>query len=341
MYSDACVRLRELKTMIVEASGHTKTELDAMGSNNLVSGILSLASVVTFLGTAYLFSLIPIWVPASFLILSGWVLISTFDLERRVLNFSKKYDYYLKEFKKTPPDKMNYALFTVSRNSDPLSKSMGAIFGVSLILILLIGGGLLNGAKSSNLVWADLIALFFFLCYYLGSGRLTRQSKSGDLTRRFDDMADRHPSKMPYPTAILAGGAVFGLFVFSLAMYGLSATLPLADGYSRLSVVVGWELLAILFLTSYLSYQNARSELSRSLTIFARLDGAIGDDILQGRCSNEVFEKRRAEYGQAKQYNVQAKSVLFLNFYSLLLEPTYLKRLGQADEPTHPPDYIG
>lgn len=320
--------LQELKQLIGQAATHTQNELNGMGQNFNVSGWLGAVALASFIGAGAWFAFITTWVPAAFLLLTVWSVIGIIASLKKVRTFGQKFGDYASQYDKSKKKLVDSAIVSIFRSSEALFQSGGIILIVSLVLMLAYALGVF-GTVTANLLGPIIVGAILAFGHLKTSSVMTRYSGAGNVSSAFERAAGIRGQPLPLDPNKIAytGAVVMSTLTLAPNVYGLYATWALERGVSYLVFGLITQVALLIFLTSYLSYVKCRAELSKSATVYSRLNSLLDDYLLRDNLDDVGYEKLKDEFLRAKQYNVAISTLGFLSVYSLILSPSYARNL--------------
>jgi hypothetical protein len=336
--------LIELREMVNQSSEHTQRQLQVIDSNLLIVSLLSLISV---LGVSFLFDILVYWIPASFLLIYAWALLSLLSLflylkrNLRIKNINET----TKETKPIDMDDLKLQISWLSKIASsrviwlfkvalPWIEAMGIVYLITFISLILVNN---NKIRSSTPITSSIPAISAFILFFLSlfSNKVVdyieEEVKEGKV-KEFIEKLLLPQEKAKLKVAI--GKFIFLFFLFYVIVYfGLPY---LAFQYTRNVIINIWlfilvfilECITIIMFASYFNGVSAKKELANSITNFSNLNYLINDLLLNEEEINEnSVQDLKKMFLTAKQYDIIVVNYFgFINIFYPVINSVYLKR---------------
>lgn len=289
---------------------------------NSLKIIGALISIITVLSMSFQLELIYYWIPASFLLMFLWLLISFRNVRKKSLTVEKA--------KKSIQlvDKYNqktwlYGATLFIKNINAILKAITVIYLFNIVIILfhMADKITLPFHGTIELFFISLISIYFvFGVFFVDkfpkyfSTDVIKSIKKLDkiqLNTKIPEFIRKHALKFIIALAIL-----FFIFVIIIPLWIFITVISYVGNVWFLIVVMLLQVLIIILLYSFFSHQQVKSELDKSLNNIIKIkDGELNEDLIL------VFV-------QFTRYSID-DSLKFFQFYIFRPHPIYLRHIKQ------------
>lgn len=312
-------RLTELKNSACESAGLIGAQLQSVESS--VFGAITAIVIAAFISERV--GLI-LWVPASFLLV--WVLLVLSLIASSVRARSRMERDGKVRTMGALSEASRFLIVTRFKNTTPLLKSIGAVFSVSFLLLLVYQSGVIGRSVAFSIGVPLASSLFFLSLPILTSIVIAKLDKTEPVLD-FTGLSWR---------PVLLIGVLALVYVAALLVLPVLSFLALRPVYggelsssSLLLVVVFLQAIAALAFMNYFSASLVRREMSEALlrlsAVHDRIEGLLSNQSI----SDDVYVEVREQFEQARRYSMAADDTLLINYYSIRPNPSYVSRLAK------------
>lgn len=325
-------RFKELKNNAQQTSQVIGAQLQSIESSLLGAFISILISA--FISEE--FGLLIFWIPASFLLM--WLLLmhslfksliprSLIPLIRRRNRTEQNGNVQIAELSS---DVDKFLITTWFKNSTPLFKSIGVLFFVSFLSLVLYEIDLI-GEDITFCITIPLISSLLFMSLPI-------------LIKTVIANLEKSESKLDFTKigclglfliSVIALVYTLVLLVFPILSFVILHPIYIGGLPSILSilVVIIFQVIVALLFMNYFSASLVRKEMSIALFNLSNIQSHIEDLLskqnISQNISDEIYQELRREYTKAKRYNMTTDDTLLVNYYSIIPNPTYLSELDK------------
>ena len=208
------------------------------------------------------------------------------------------------------------------KNSTPLFKSIGVIFFVTLLALLLKEIG-------TDIDYSPIVPMISSLVF-LSLPILTNKCIGILESRRELDFAKvgclGWSLTLVYTIVYIVGG----LLVLPILSLVSLRTLYIETAGGALSVVLamGLQVITALIFINYFSAMSAKKEITKALNRLSEIHQRISEITLSQKATDEFLHELTELYLASQPYHISADDSLLVNFYSVVPNPVFLSRLG-------------
>lgn len=322
-------RFAELRNDAYQSSQVIEAQLQSVESSLLGASVAVLISVLI----SRAFGLLIFWIPASFLLM--WLLLiypilnSLIKLLRRLLRRrNRKERNGIAQTAGLLSDENTFFLITTGfKNAAPVFKTIGVVFLISFLSLLIYRIGLIGWFISFPITIPLVSSLLFLPLPFLISTVIAELEKR-ECRLDFANIGCR-------ALCLIVVGAF--IYVLALLVFPIWSFVVLSPIYTgglphTLSLVVVMILLMITALAfiNYFSASQVRKEMGIALFHLSNIQNRIEDLLSNQRSiSDKAYQELLEEYAKAKRYNMAVDDTLLVNYYSIKANPTYLSGLDK------------
>ena len=312
-------RFAELSDSVEQSSRLLALQLQSVDSS-LLAAFVSLV-VTSFLSKQL--GLLMFWVPASFFLM--WIvlmvsLVSSTTRSRRLRLEGKQTDSNVSLIS----ERNIFVLLVRFKNGAPLFKTIGVIFFVSFLALVLKEIGTIG----SDIDYPPLIPIISSLVFL--SLPILNNKAIGILEKnRKLDLAQLGCLGWFFIFIYVIVYIIGGLFVLPILSLVALKALYIKDMGAAFSIflVVFLQIITALTFMNYFSAMSVKKEITQALNRLSNIQQRISEAILTQKANDEILSETKESYLESKPYDISADDSLLVNFYSLVPNPAYLSRL--------------
>lgn len=322
-------RFTELKNNAQQSSQVIGAQLQSIESSLL--GALISIFIPAFISESL--DLLIFWIPASFLLMWLLLMYSLFKslIPRSLIPLIRRRNRTEQNGNVQTAgllsDAHKFSITTRFKNSTPVFNSIGVIFLISLLSLVIYKIGLI-GEDITFPIRIPLICSLLFMPLPILINRVIAKLEKGEPKLDFTKIGCLGwfliiVSALVYTIALLVFPVLSFVILRPIYIGGLPCIL------SILVVIIFQVIVALLFM-NYFSASLVRKEMSIALFNLSNIQNRI-EDLLSSKqtISDEIYQELRQEYTKAKRYNMTTDDTLLVNYYSITPNPTYRPKLDK------------
>ncbi len=312
-----------LKDSVKESAQLTGEQLGSIKLQNHLSIFLSFA---LSLGLVYLLKIAVYWIPASFLIMYIWGLISI-----KSSNSSFKYENAKKiiRFKNgLKREQLNHGIDWWFIEFSCFAKSVAINYGISLIILLAIHQGWIVVSKEISLLWSLIAITSYLVVPFLIKPFKELLKQIINEPFRDLELVEKRFGKKGVSDVLTIFKIIFiilmGLGVLLAPVIALIQTGGLIQDWLLFCLIILLQYVSILLMVSYYSSQTALKELTNTLTNYSDIMYQINFLLLYKKFNEINLNKLKHLYFIAKPYELFVEDYMqFIPIYYLIINRTH------------------
>jgi len=217
-----------------------------------------------------------------------------------------------------------FVLLIRFKNAAPLFKTIGVIFFVSFLALVLKEIGTIG----SGIDYPPLVPIISSLVFL--SLPILNNKAIGILEKNIKlDLAKLGCLGWFFIFIYVMVYIIGGLFVLPTWSLVVLKTLYVKDMGAVFSilVVVFLQVITALAFMNYFSAMSVKKEITQALNRLSNIHQRISEAMLTQKANDEILCEVKESYLKSKPYDISADDSLLVNFYSLVPNPAYLSRL--------------
>jgi uncharacterized membrane protein (Fun14 family) len=323
---DLIQELEKLREIVNQSSEHTQRQLQNIDSNLLIGSLLSF---ILALGISFQLKILIYWIPASFLLLYLWAFYELFRTRKAFT--PENVEEIIQVFQRTDENILKFVFTWGLKMTAPIVTAVSLVYIITFIALLATYKTITVNQPFYILIPLISALLCAFLPLFLDS--LTKFSEKGGFNDTFKTLATIKENVSPKRWRITLGCLKLGFIIIFVALalvlpaVSFLITYSIISDYIFLIIVLVLQLTFTIISSSYFSSLSVKKELTNTLTSFADIDYKINSLILSKDMKEEYYEKLKAQYLTAKQYDVSVdNSLKFVNLYTTSMNSVYLNK---------------
>lgn len=325
-------KVSALKNDISESAQMISCQLNGIESSLLGA----FASIIVAVFVSNTLGILKYWVPGSFILL--WVLIvysvvTNIFSGKKLINPETSDEAQTVMNSKLPSLRVNiFVLTTKFKNVIPFIYSIGLVHFISLLSLFAYRFGIITTEIISSTTVPIITSLVFVLLPFITHWEISVFDKS-NLTISLKKMSWLTLLFIVIGslTGLLLAVATFILPVWSLVILYPSYMLTTKVLVS-LALVIGLQGITALIFINYFSLNSVKKEMTITLFKLSHIRNRIHDLEPYQPISDETYKGLVKSYDDAKRYEMSADDSLFVTFYSLAPNQTFLANLLNEDD---------
>lgn len=313
-------RFTELKNNAYQSSQVIGAQVQCIESSLL-------GAIIAILISAFIserFGLLIFWIPASFLLM--WLVLMLSLISWLIRRHSRTEQNGNVQTAGLLSDANKFLITTGFKNATPLFKSIGAIFLISFLSLVIYKIGSIGEGITFSITIPFISSLLFMPLPILNNiviAKLEKSKSKLDFTKI--------GWRASLLTIVIALVYAIALLVFPIWSFMILRPIYIGELPSNLSILVVMFLQAIAALAfmNYFSASLVKKEMSIALFNLSNIQNRIEDLLSNQSISDEIYQELREEYTKAKRYNMTTDDTLLVNYYSIQVNPTYLSKLDK------------
>lgn len=313
-------KFTELKNDAQQSSQVIGAQLQSIESSLLGASV----AILIFAFISERIDLIIFWIPTSFLLMLLVLMLNLILWIRRLSRTEQNGNVQTAGLLAGLLSDVNkFRITTRFKNMTPVLKSIGVIFLVSFLLLVLYGIGLIGEDISFCIAIPLISSLLFMPLPILNNIVIAKLEKS---------KSKLDPTKIGWRAWFLISviALVYAIALLAFPIWSLVILLGVLPSILSILVVMFLQAIATLAFMNYFSANLVRKEMSIALFNLSNIQSHI-EHLLSSKqtISDEIYQELRQEYTKAKRYNMTTDDTLLVNYYSIIPNPTYLSKLDK------------
>jgi hypothetical protein len=311
-----------------------KATSDTQAQLNNVGGILlpiSIASFAAAIGLQWVFKLLMLWIPTSFVLWILWVCWSIVDQIWKYISMNRA--VLFRKYNKLNMRQKQMGQETLIKRLIPLSQALAVVYIVSAIILVLAKSGILSFNNFSS--WIPLSTDLLLIVFIVGGPILYRHLSISDINsvtklannkEKLDSLVKAHPLRVSFLFLALIALFIFTYFVLPIWALSSSWTLFHSDvNWYKIIIVLVLQVLSFLVLSGYLTQQAAKTELSNNLSDLSGIKFRINQLLSTDNISTKDISGLEAQYYRAIRYRFKQERMLgFIPIYMPVLNEAFI-----------------